>query len=144
MRVIGLDYGARTVGVAVSDGTGLIATARETIFREHENQLRETLRRIEALAGEEHAECIVLGLPLHMDGSMSERAEKTAAFGKKLETRIGLPVILQDERLTSREAQERLRGMVVPSSEWKEREDAIAAEIILQDYLDEQKRKTDV
>ena len=84
MRLMGLDFGAHTVGVAISDATGTIATAREIIRRERESALRETVRRIESLAREEEIGRIVLGLPLHMDGSMSERAEKTIRFREML------------------------------------------------------------
>ncbi len=135
MRLMGLDFGAHTVGVAISDATGTIATAREIIRRERESALRETVRRIESLAQEEEIGRIVLGLPLHMDGSMSERAEKTIRFREMLEKRLTVPIEMQDERLTSVEAEEILRMRSIPKKEWKEEIDSLAAEIILQDYI---------
>lgn len=135
MRLMGLDFGAHTVGVAVSDATGTIATAREIIRRDRENALRETLRRIGQLAREEEIGQIVLGLPLHMDGRISDRAEKTIRFKEMLENRLGLPVAMQDERLTSVEAEEILRMRSIPKKDWKEEIDSLAAEIILQDYI---------
>ncbi|MBR5115780.1 MAG: Holliday junction resolvase RuvX [Lachnospiraceae bacterium] len=135
MRLMGLDFGAHTVGVAVSDATGTIATAREIIRRDRENALRETLRRIADLVREEEIGQIILGLPLHMDGSISERAEKTLRFKEMLESRLGLPVAMQDERLTSVEAEEILRMRSIPKKDWKEEIDSLAAEIILQDYI---------
>ena len=135
MRLMGLDFGAHTVGVAISDATGTIATAREIIRRERERALRETVRRIESLAREEEIGRIVLGLPLHMDGSMSERAEKTIRFREMLEKRLTVPIEMQDERLTSVEAEEILRMRSIPKKEWKEEIDSLAAEIILQDYI---------
>ncbi|MBQ3790388.1 MAG: Holliday junction resolvase RuvX [Lachnospiraceae bacterium] len=135
MRLMGLDFGAHTVGVAISDATGTIATAREIIRRERESALRETVRRIESLAREEEIGRIVLGLPLHMDGSMSERAEKTIRFREMLEKRLTVPIEMQDERLTSVEAEEILRMRSIPKKEWKEEIDSLAAEIILQDYI---------
>ena len=135
MRLMGLDFGAHTVGVAISDATGTIATAREIIRRERESALRETVRRIESLAREEEIGRIVLGLPLHMDGSMSERAEKTIRFREMLEKRLAVPIEMQDERLTSVEAEEILRMRSIPKKEWKEEIDSLAAEIILQDYI---------
>ncbi len=133
--MIGLDYGRYTVGVAVSDATGTIASAREIIRRDAENKLRPTFRRLEELVSETGAELIVLGLPLHLDGCMSERAKITLSFGEKLHARLGLPVVMQDERLTSVEAEELLRMRGIPKREWKASIDSIAAEIILQDYL---------
>ena len=135
MRLLGLDYGAHTVGVAVSDETGLIATRLEVIRREKEGHLRRTLARIEALCTEYGAEAIVLGLPLNMDGSAGVRAEKTLQFKERLERRTGLSVYLQDERLTSVEAEEILRAQGVSTPDIKEMIDAVAAEVILQDYL---------
>lgn len=144
MRILGLDYGARTVGTAVSDGLMLTAQTLKTIERKEENKLRRTLREIEALISEYQADTIVLGLPLHMDGSMSERAEKTLEFKELLEKRTGLQVILRDERLTTVAADEILEESGVSPRDRKKYIDSIAAGIILQDYLNEiRERKED-
>lgn len=134
-RILGLDYGEKTVGVALTDPMKLTAEPLETIFRKEENKLRRTLARIAEIASEYDAERIVLGLPLHMDGSVSDRAEKTLLFRDKVERRTGLPVVLQDERLTTVEADEVLRDLNVPASERKASIDKIAAALILKDYL---------
>ena len=138
MRIIGLDYGAHTVGVAISDETGLIATGVQTIRRKDEDKLRKTLSGIEAICAEYQAEAIVLGLPLNMDGTEGERAQKTKVFQEHLIRRTGLPVYLQDERLSSVEAEEILRKRGVRVRDLKEQIDAVAAEVILQDYLNAQ------
>ena len=105
-RILGLDFGSKTVGVAVSDPTGLIASGVEIIRREREDKLRQTLSRIEELVKEYDVEEIVLGLPVNMNNTKGERVEKTMAFKEMLERRIGLPVNLWDERLTTVEADE--------------------------------------
>ncbi|MBQ9512528.1 MAG: Holliday junction resolvase RuvX [Lachnospiraceae bacterium] len=135
MRILGLDYGAHTVGVAVSDETGKIATRLEIIRRKTESHERKTLARIEALCETYGIEAIVLGLPLNMDGSESERAAKTRAFMERLIRRTGLPVYLQDERLTSVEAEEIMKETGIKPGDYKQYVDMIAAEVILQDYL---------
>ena len=101
MRIIGLDYGTKTVGVAVSDSLGITAQAVETITRKEENKLRQTLARIEALIDEYNVEEIVVGLPKNMNNTIGERAEACRDFADKLERRTGLPVIMWDERLTT-------------------------------------------
>ena len=136
MRIMGLDYGAKTVGIAMSDELLLTAQPCETVFREKESRLRRTLARIETLAREGGVTKIVLGLPVHMDGSMSSRAEKTLEFKAMLERRTGLPVLLQDERLTTVEASEILTESGIPKSEQKAYIDKIAASFILNDYLE--------
>ena len=135
MRLMGLDLGALTLGVALSDPSGTLATGIETIRRDSENKLRETLRRLEQICRDNEVTLIVLGLPLSMDGRISERAEKTLAFAKKLEARLSLPVVMQDERLTSVEAEQIMVEQGLDRKEIKKRVDTLAAEIILQDYL---------
>ncbi len=136
MRIMGLDYGSKTVGVAVCDLLGLTAQAVETITRKEENKLRKTLRRIEELIGEYEVTSIVLGYPANMDDSEGERAVKTKEFKDILEKRTGLPVTLWDERLTTVEADEILEESGVPAYDRKKVIDKIAAGIILQDYLE--------
>ena len=136
MRILGLDYGAKTVGVAVCDPTGLIAQGVETITRKEESRLRATMRRIEELAAAYQIETIVLGYPKNMDGSVGERARRTEEFAQLIGRRTGLPVILWDERLTTVAADEILAESGVPAAERKKVIDKVAAGIILQDYLD--------
>ncbi len=135
MRIMGLDYGAKTVGVAVCDPLGFTAQAVETIVRKEESKLRRTCRRIEELIREYEITSIVLGYPKNMDDSVGERAKKTEEFKEMLERRTGLSVILWDERLTTVEADEILQESGVPVSERKKVIDKVAAGIILQSYL---------
>ena len=133
---MGLDYGSRTVGVAVSDELMLTAQGKEIIRRKEENKLRKTLARIEELIQEYGVEKIVLGLPLNMDGSVSERSKLCLEFKDKIERRTGIPVVMQDERLTTVEADEIMYDVGIRDRKSKkEHVDMIAAEIILQDYL---------
>ena len=136
MRIMGLDYGSRTVGVAISDELLLTAQAKEIIRRKEENKLRKTLSRIEELIEEYGVEKIVLGLPVHMDESPSERSELCLEFKEKIERRTGIPVEMLDERLTTVEADAIMDEVGIKGRERKEYVDMIAAQIILQDYLD--------
>lgn len=136
MRIMGLDYGSRTVGVALSDELLLTAQAKEIIRRKDENKLRKTLARIEELIQEFGVELIVLGLPLHMDQSESVRSGLSIEFKEKLERRTSLPVIMWDERLTTVEADAIMDEVGIKKADRKEYVDMIAAQIILQDYLD--------
>ncbi len=135
-RYLGLDYGSKTVGVAVSDPLNLTAQGVEIIRREQENKLRRTLARIEALIEEYHITGIVLGLPRNMNYSMGDRAEKTMAFKEMLERRTGLEVNLWDERLTTVSADNLMIEAGVRREHRKEYVDQIAATFILQGYLD--------
>ena len=137
-RVMGLDYGAKTVGVAVSSPDNAIALSVETIFRERENKLRRTLARIEELAREYQVSEFVVGLPKNMDASLGERSEKSIAFGQELERRTGLKVSFQDERLTTQAADRTMEEAGVRRENRKEHIDSIAAVYILQGYLDRQ------
>ena len=136
LRIMGLDFGSKTVGVAVCDPLGLTAQALETVTRKEENKLRQTCQRIEALIREYEITTIILGYPKNMDDSIGERAKKTEEFKEMLERRTNLPVILGDERLTTIEADEILRESGVPRGERKKVIDKVAAGIILQSYLD--------
>ena len=136
MRIMGLDYGSRTVGVALSDELLLTAQAKEIIRRKEENKLRRTLARIEELIQEFGVEKIVLGLPLNMDQTPSERSQLCLEFKDKIERRTGVPVVMWDERLTTVEADEIMDEVGIRGRERKEYVDMIAAQIILQDYLD--------
>ena len=136
MRILGLDYGSKTVGVAVSDPLGLTAQKVETIWRKQENKLRRTLARIEELIAEYEVEKIVLGFPKNMNNTVGERAEKALEFGEMLKKRTGLEVIMWDERLTTVEAVRTLIEAGVRRENRKQYLDGIAAVFILQGYLD--------
>ena len=136
MRIMGLDYGSKTVGVAVCDPLGITAQAIETITRKDENKLRQTLARIEALAKEYGVEKFVLGYPKNMNNTVGDRAEKSEELKAALERRTGLPVELWDERLTTVAANRTLMESGVRRENRKEHIDQIAAVFILQGYLD--------
>lgn len=133
---MGLDYGSKTIGVAVSDPMGLTAQGLEIIRREEENKLRKSLRRIEELVKEYQVEEIVLGFPKNMNNTIGERAEKSLQLKETLERRLGLPVIMWDERLTTVEADRTLIEAGVRRENRKKYVDMIAAVFILQGYLD--------
>ena len=133
---MGLDYGTKTVGVAISDALGLTAQGIETIERKEENKLRRTCARIEELIREYEVEKIVLGFPKHMNNDVGERAEKSLEFKAMLERRTGLEVIMWDERLTTVSAERTLIESKVRREDRKKYIDKIAALFILQGYLD--------
>lgn len=136
MRIMGLDYGSKTVGVAISDPEGIIASGVEIIRRKDENKLRQTLARIEELISEYGVEEIVLGLPKNMNNTEGVRVELTGEFKEKLERRCGLPVHFYDERLTTVMADKTMMEAGVRRENRKDYVDMIAATIILQGYLD--------
>ena len=135
-RIMGLDYGSKTVGVAVSDGLGLTAQGVETITRTDEGKLRRTLARIEELSKEYQVTRIVLGYPKNMDNSAGERVKKTEEFTAMVEKRTGLPVVFWDERLSTVSAERVLIESGVRREHRKAVIDKIAAVFILQNYLD--------
>ena len=141
MRIMGLDFGSKTVGVAVSDELLLTAQGLEIIRRKEENKLRQTLARIEALIVEYGVEEIVLGLPKHMNNTEGVRVELTREFQEKLERRTGLPVVLWDERLTTVAADRVLTEAGIRGEKRKEHVDKLAACFILQGYLDKRARE---
>lgn len=136
MRILGLDYGSKTVGVAISDELGMTAQGLETIWREKENKLRQTCARIEELICQYQITAIVLGYPKNMNNTAGERAQKTEEFRDMLMRRTGLPVYLWDERLTTVSAERVLAESGVRREHRKETLDKIAAVFILQNYLD--------
>ena len=139
---MGLDYGTRTVGVAISDELLLTARALETIRREKSNHLRRTLARIGELVAHYQVSEIVLGLPLHMDMRASEMSKEACAFGEMLVRRTGCRVTMWDERLTSVEAAEGLRMNGISKENEKTVIDMVAAKIILESYLTQRKEET--
>ncbi|SDZ78397.1 putative holliday junction resolvase [Pseudobutyrivibrio sp. ACV-2] len=135
-RILGLDYGTKTVGVAISDPLLLTAQELETIVRKRPNALRHTLVRIQEICDEYKVEKIILGYPRNMDDSEGFRCEETLEFKKLLEKRVDIPIELLDERLTTVYADEILEESGVAKKDRKKVIDQIAAAIILQDYLD--------
>ncbi|MCL2051974.1 MAG: Holliday junction resolvase RuvX [Lachnospiraceae bacterium] len=136
MRIMGLDFGAKTVGVAVSDPLLITAQGVEIIRREKEDKLRKTLARIEELILFYDVKEIVLGMPYNMDDSISERGYKTLEFKEKLMRRSGLKVVLWDERLTTFEAELLMAETGVKKGKQKKYVDMIAAMVILQEYME--------
>lgn len=136
MRVMGLDFGSKTVGVAISDPLSITAQGIEIIRRTSENKLRQTLARIEELIKEYEVELIVLGFPKNMNNTIGERAEKSLEFKEMLEKRTGLEVVMWDERLTTVEANRTLIEGNVRREDRSKYVDKLAAIFILQGYLD--------
>lgn len=136
MRIMGLDYGSKTVGVAISDPLLITAQGIEIIRRKEENKLRRTLARIEELIVEYEVSEIVLGLPKNMNDTIGDRAKLSLEFQEKLERRTGLPVTMWDERLTTVAAQQAMMEAGIRREERREYVDKIAAVLILQGYLD--------
>lgn len=136
MRIMGLDFGSRTVGVAISDPLLVTAQGIEIIRRKEENKLRRTLARIEELIEEYEVSEIVLGYPKNMNDTLGERVEKTEEFKEKLERRTGLQVTFWDERLTTVAADRAMMEAGIRREHRKEYVDQIAATFILQGYLD--------
>lgn len=136
MRIMGLDYGSKTMGVAISDPLGLTAQGIEIIRRKSESKLRQTLARIEELIAEYQVEKIVLGFPKNMNNTIGDRAEKSLELQEILERRTGLEVVMWDERLTTVEANRTLMEAQVRRENRSKYVDAIAAVFILQGYLD--------
>ena len=144
MRIMGLDYGSKTVGVAVSDPLGLTAQGIETIQRKEENKLRRTCARIEELIREYGVEKIVLGFPKHMNNDIGERAQKSLEFRDMLTRRTGPEAMVWEARLTTAEAERTLIESSVRRENRKKYIDKIAAVFILQGYLDSVYLKRDI
>lgn len=136
MRVIGLDYGSKTVGVALSDELMLTAQPLTTIHRDRPTKLRHTLAQIEQIIEQYDVDRIVVGWPKKLDNEEGERCEKTKEFGDMLENRTGLEIIYQDERLTTAQADGVLEQGGIRKDKRKQYIDKMAASLILQNYLD--------
>ena len=141
MRLMGLDYGSKTVGVALCDPLLMTVRPLEIIRRRKENHLRPTLARIEELVREYDVRRIVVGLPLNMDDTAGERAELSELFAGEVERRTGISCVMQDERLSSMEAEEELRMMGADFGQTKEAVDMYAAAVILRDYIAQHKEE---
>jgi putative Holliday junction resolvase len=132
MRMIAVDFGSKNIGIAVSDALGITVRPVETIRR---SSLNKDLARLKFLIEDLEAEAVVVGLPLRLDGTVGEAAEKTLRFIERLRGEVELQVFTQDERLTSYEAEQMMREQGLNRAERRKRSDELAATIILQDYL---------
>lgn len=135
-RIMGLDYGSITVGVAMTDALGITAQPIETITRPMENKLRRTLARIKELCDEFNVSTIVVGYPKNMNNTTGERALAAEEFSHMVEKRTGLPVVLWDERLTTIAADRALDDTGYSKYDRKKVIDQVAAVLILQSYLE--------
>ena len=135
MRILGLDLGSKTVGMAVSDYLGIIANPIGTL-RIEENNLEQALELVKEEVKKQNAEKIVLGLPKNMNGSIGFQAEYCLKFKEMLENEIKLPVIMIDERMTSTMANNIMLKADMSRNKRKQNVDKLAATIILQSYLD--------
>lgn len=138
-RLMGLDFGSKTVGVALSDPLFLAAEPLEIIRREHPSKLRRTYARIEEIIVENNVGKIILGNPLMPSGDMGERARLTAEFADSLRRRTGLEVIMEEEALTTVDADEIMDERGIPKAEHKKYVDMIAAQLILDSYMNREK-----
>ena len=144
MRVLGLDFGSKTVGVALSDPLLVTAQGLEIIRRDKENKIRKTLARIQEIVETNEVDRIVLGFPKNMNNTIGERGNKTLEFKEMLEKRLNIHVIMWDERLTTVSADKTMMEVGVRREDRKQYVDSIAATFILQGYLDSLSIKNDV
>lgn len=140
LRYLGLDLGTRTLGTSLSDPSFTIASAHGTI-RFQEEDYDSLLPQIKQLVEEYQVKKIVLGLPKNMNNSIGPRGEATIAFQKKLQDYLNMEVVLQDERLSTVEATHYMLDFDVSRKKRKQKIDSVAANIILQTYLDKEKGK---
>ena len=133
MRYLGLDLGTKTLGLAISDRTGIIASFYDSFRYENEDEL---ISKINSIVDKERIDVLVLGLPKNMNGSLGFRAEETISFKKRLEEVVKKQVVLQDERLTTRVATDVLVGADMSRKKRKNVIDGVSAVVILQSYLD--------
>ncbi len=139
-RVLGIDFGERRIGLALSDPSGIIAQPYMTFDTREDGDI---VKKIEELIEEQKVERIVLGIPRNMNGSIGEKGEAVLEFSNLLSSRLKLPIILWDERLSSVESLKVLRHAGAKLHKHKKAVDRISAALILQGYLDSQKRKKD-
>ncbi len=138
MKYLGLDLGSRTLGVSVSDKTGLIATSYKTI--RHNEEYNRLIKEVVHLVSELKIEAIVLGFPKNMNNTIGPKGELSLKFKEKLERVLDIPIYLQDERLSTKSATDMLIMGQVSRKNRKKVVDSVAATIILQTYLDKEKR----
>lgn len=135
-RVLGIDYGEVRIGLALSDSLRMVATPLETV--DGKNQKSAT-RRIREILEEKKIRTVVVGLPLHMNGDFGELAQAATDFGEKLKSQVpGLEVVMWDERMSSAEAERGMRLSNTKAKRKKELRDQLAAQIVLQSWLDAQ------
>jgi putative Holliday junction resolvase len=139
MRVLAIDLGTKNLGTAVSDQLGITVRPVETIRR---SSTERDMARLATLVEELEAEAVVVGLPLRLDGTVGDAANRALQFARKLETRLGVRVFTQDEKLTSFEAEQIMIERGMSRSERRARSDEIAAMIILQDFLSKSQTKS--
>jgi putative Holliday junction resolvase len=140
MRILGFDLGTRTLGISISDLTCSIATVYDTL-RFEENDYDSILPKIKDIVSKENVSIIVLGLPKNMNNSIGDRALTTLEFKKKLEENMNVEVIMQDERLSTVEATNYMLQTDISRKKRKKKIDSLAANIILQTYLDKRRRE---
>lgn len=138
MRYLGFDLGTRTLGISISDETKTIASILTTI-RFDDSEYESIIPEIKKIIEEHNVEKIVLGLPKNMNNTMGDRAETTIKFKELVEKELNIPVVLQDERLTTVAAHNYMLAADVSRKKRKERVDRLSANIILQTYLDIEK-----
>ena len=138
MRYLGLDLGTKTIGLAVSDKTGLIASSLKVLH--HDNNPLSCLDELLAIIKDQNVEALVLGLPKNMDNTLGARALATLDFKKMLESKVDLPIYLEDERLTTKSAEDVLISANTSRKKRKQVIDKIAATIILQSFLDKRRK----
>ncbi len=136
MRILGLDFGQKTIGVAICDPFGWTAQGLEIIRRNEEENLKKSIERIKTICEEYGVELIVLGYPKNMNNTVGERGEKTQAFKRRLERNLGIKVELWDERLSTVAAERGLLEADLSRAKRKKVIDKMAAVFILQGYLD--------
>lgn len=136
-RILGIDFGDRHIGVAVSDGLGLTAQPVGAVATRAEGQ---HLQELAGICREREVKCVVVGLPRNMNGSLGERARVTLEFVEALREKLDVPVQTWDERLTTRQAERSLRSRGLTDRKRRARRDTVAAQLILQGYLDAHRR----
>ena len=139
-RILGIDFGEKRIGLAVSDPEGRLAVPLETVRRTSDAQ---AIRQITDIALQQEVECLVVGDPLNLDGSRGPAAARASSFARQLAAESGLPVEMTDETLTSVEAEEKLREVGIDPRRHPEKVDATAAQILLQQYLTESRSRQD-
>lgn len=132
MRALAIDFGSKNIGIAVSDALGITVRPVETIRR---SSLNKDIARLLFLLEDLEVESVVVGLPLRMDGTSGDAAEKTLRFIEQLRAKTTIPIVTQDERLTSYEAEQIMMEQGLNRAQRRTRSDEVAATIILQDYL---------
>lgn len=141
MRYLGFDLGTRTLGISVSDFTNTIASTYKTIHFDDRNY-DSLIPKIKEIIEEFNASKIILGLPKNMNNSLGERSIETLEFKEKLEKNLNIEVVMQDERLTTVEANNYMLSADISRKKRKKKIDSLAANIILQTYLDKEKGKS--